>query len=53
MLHYAGPNTTDAPRRAYIQIMNAPPTANAQPQDRPWQQDEVAALARLATEKDS
>jgi ectoine hydroxylase-related dioxygenase (phytanoyl-CoA dioxygenase family) len=47
VLHYAGPNITDAPRRAYIQVQNAPPVENPAPDERPWQVEEVEALARL------
>jgi hypothetical protein len=46
-MHYAGPNTTDRPRRAYILVLSAPPTNRHAPADRPWQSDEKEALARL------
>jgi len=46
-LHYAGPNTTDRPRRAYILVMNTPPQPRETPEPRPWQDEEREALARL------
>jgi ectoine hydroxylase-related dioxygenase (phytanoyl-CoA dioxygenase family) len=46
-LHYAGPNTSDRPRRAYTLVLSAPPTRRDQPDARPWQDEERAALARL------
>lgn len=36
MLHYAGPNLTAAPRRAYIHVFSAPPRRRARPYHRPW-----------------
>ncbi len=35
-LHYAGPNLTGAPRRAYIHVFSAPPRRREQPYPRPW-----------------
>ena len=35
-LHYAGPNTTDRPRRAYANEFQLPPVKRAVPQDKPW-----------------
>jgi ectoine hydroxylase-related dioxygenase (phytanoyl-CoA dioxygenase family) len=46
-LHYAGPNTTDRPRRAYILVLSGPPTKRERPDARPWQEEERQALARL------
>ena len=36
MLHYAGPNRTGQPRRAYIHVFATPPRPRAQPYSRPW-----------------
>jgi len=36
-LHYAGPNTTDAPRRAYIVVFGLAPTPLERPWVLPWQ----------------
>lgn len=47
VLHYAGPNTTDVPRRAYIQVQSASPLPNPAPDERPWQTEEREALARI------
>jgi ectoine hydroxylase-related dioxygenase (phytanoyl-CoA dioxygenase family) len=44
-LHYAGPNTTANPRRAYILVMNAPPRPAERPDARPWLIEEQEALA--------
>lgn len=44
-LHYAGPNLTDAPRRAYILVFGAPPKRRDKPAYRPWQTEEREALA--------
>ncbi|MBI1335748.1 MAG: phytanoyl-CoA dioxygenase family protein [Phycisphaera sp.] len=35
-LHYAGPNSTDQPRRAYILEFEVPPHKRDKPQDFPW-----------------
>ena len=37
MLHYAGPNTTDQPRRAYIVVFGIPPEPLTHPWKLPWQ----------------
>lgn len=37
-LHYAGPNRTDHPRRAYILDALTPPTRRDQPLEMPWQE---------------
>lgn len=46
-LHYAGPNTTDRSRRAYILVLSAPFQRCETPDERPWQQEEKEALAKL------
>ena len=46
-LHYAGPNTTDQPRRAYILVFSGPPKKRDKPAHRPWQTEEQEALAKL------
>ncbi|MEX0775798.1 MAG: phytanoyl-CoA dioxygenase family protein [Phycisphaeraceae bacterium] len=38
MLHYAGPNTTDQPRRAYILVFGLEPQKLDQPWRLPWQE---------------
>ena len=35
-LHYAGPNRTDIPRRAYILMFTLPPDRRQQPREFPW-----------------
>jgi hypothetical protein len=35
-LHYAGPNLTGAPRRAYVLVFMTPAVAAAEPEARPW-----------------
>jgi ectoine hydroxylase-related dioxygenase (phytanoyl-CoA dioxygenase family) len=47
IMHYAGPNKTDNPRRAYILVLGAPALKRDQPADRPWQDEEREALAQL------
>jgi ectoine hydroxylase-related dioxygenase (phytanoyl-CoA dioxygenase family) len=42
-LHYAGPNRSDVPRRAYILVFGVPPTPRAVAQDFPWQRAQQAA----------
>lgn len=42
-LHYAGPNRSDAPRRAYIMGFAAPPTRCETPHDYHWQRPEWSA----------
>lgn len=37
LLHYAGPNTTDQPRRAYIVVFGTEPQKRDQPWRLPWQ----------------
>ncbi len=46
-LHYAGPNTTERARRAYILVLSAPSERRKSPAHRPWQEEERAALAAL------
>ena len=46
-MHYAGPNTTDQPRRAYILVLGAPAEKIKTPAERPWQDEEREALAKL------
>jgi len=50
-LHYAGPNTTDCPRRAYILVLGTPPKKRDTPAYRPWQTEEHEALATLKSLK--
>jgi ectoine hydroxylase-related dioxygenase (phytanoyl-CoA dioxygenase family) len=38
ILHYAGPNSTDNPRRAWITVVNAPSKDREAPAERPWLQ---------------
>jgi ectoine hydroxylase-related dioxygenase (phytanoyl-CoA dioxygenase family) len=47
IMHYAGPNTTDRPRRAYILVMSAPHGKREAPDERPWQTEAKEALAKL------
>jgi ectoine hydroxylase-related dioxygenase (phytanoyl-CoA dioxygenase family) len=46
-LHFAGKNTTDQPRRAYILVLSAPGRKRDRPAHRPWQEEEKKALAKL------
>jgi len=46
-LHYAGPNTTGNPRRAYILVMNAPHLPAENPDERPWLLEEQEALEKM------
>lgn len=50
-LHYAGPNTTDEPRRAYIQVYGLPTKKRAATRDFYWQK--IQQTARLARRKAS
>jgi ectoine hydroxylase-related dioxygenase (phytanoyl-CoA dioxygenase family) len=43
-LHYAGPNQTDEPRRAYILLFGVAPSPRAEPRDFPW--NTIKATAR-------
>jgi len=38
-MHYAGPNLTDLPRRAYIAVFSTPPRPLERPFNLPWQTD--------------
>jgi ectoine hydroxylase-related dioxygenase (phytanoyl-CoA dioxygenase family) len=42
-LHYAGPNRTDRPRRAYILVIGCPPLPAPHPWQLPWQPRESQA----------
>ena len=44
-LHYAGPNLSDEPRRAYIQVYALPTQRRDEPRNFPWQQ--VQRTARM------
>ncbi len=46
-LHYAGPNTTENPRRAYILVLGTPPIKRDSPLAKPWIDEEREALAKL------
>jgi ectoine hydroxylase-related dioxygenase (phytanoyl-CoA dioxygenase family) len=46
-LHYAGPNITDNPRRAYILVLGTPPLKRETPIQKPWIDEEREALAKL------
>jgi ectoine hydroxylase-related dioxygenase (phytanoyl-CoA dioxygenase family) len=46
-LHYAGPNTTDNPRRAYILVLGTEPLKRETPMQKPWIDEEREALAKL------
>ncbi len=48
-LHYAGPNRTNAARRAYINVFSAPPKKRAVPDSRPWLLEEQEALKKLSS----
>jgi ectoine hydroxylase-related dioxygenase (phytanoyl-CoA dioxygenase family) len=56
-MHYAGPNRSDIPRRAYIMIFKVPPVKRATPKDLYWNakkqtpREERAKQAREATMK--
>ncbi len=43
--HYAGPNSTNAPRYAYVLIFEAPPTPAERPRDYPWNLNRNTAAA--------
>ena len=42
-LHYAGPNVSDIPRRAYILGFGVPATPRATPRRFPWNEDQADA----------
>jgi hypothetical protein len=43
-LHYAGPNTSNHPRRAYILVMSGPAVPAEHPDERPWLEEERLAV---------
>ena len=45
-LHYAGPNRSDEPRRAYIQVKGLPTQKRSEPRAFPWQQLQQTARMR-------
>jgi hypothetical protein len=47
-LHYAGPNTSPRPRRAYILIFRAPATTRDHPVDNYWMREKRTARAARA-----
>jgi ectoine hydroxylase-related dioxygenase (phytanoyl-CoA dioxygenase family) len=51
MLHYAGPNTSESPRRAYTLIFGAKPVARAVPVDNYWMREK--RTERMQREKRS
>ncbi|MBI3830624.1 MAG: phytanoyl-CoA dioxygenase family protein [Planctomycetes bacterium] len=50
MLHYAGANRSDIPRRAYILVFSNPPKPATRTRAFPWQNRETACQARLKTQ---
>lgn len=51
MLHYAGPNTTDQPRRAYIMSYSVAATLRETPRSMPW--NDLKKTARTARLKEA
>jgi ectoine hydroxylase-related dioxygenase (phytanoyl-CoA dioxygenase family) len=49
-LHYAGPNRSDIPRRAYILAFGLPPTPRAEPRTFPWNDQKQTAREQRARE---
>jgi hypothetical protein len=47
-IHYAGPNASDRPRRAYILIMRAPPGRRDKPFDNYWMREKRTARSARA-----
>jgi len=47
-LHYAGPNRTDEPRRAYILLFGVPPSARSEPRDFYWNTSKTTARQQRA-----
>ncbi len=45
-LHYAGPNRTDQPRRAYIMVFGTPPQPRQTPRRFPWEEAKRTARMR-------
>lgn len=52
-LHYAGPNTTNEPRRAYIQVYALPTTKRDAPRDFYWQRMQKTARAQRARQAEA
>lgn len=46
-VHYAGPNTTNRPRRAFIWVMSTPGTPREVPDERPWIEEGNRAVRDL------
>lgn len=44
--HYAGPNGTDEPRRAYVLVFMGPAVAAERPEPRPWRTEEQRSRSR-------
>ncbi len=53
MMHYAGPNQTDAPRRAYILSYALPARPLAQPRRFPWMEEKKTARQQRRQEADA
>ena len=49
-LHYTGPNRSDAPRRAYIQVFSLPPRPRSSPRDFFWNRNKQTARTERARE---
>lgn len=47
-LHYTGPNHSDTPRRAYIQVFSLPPRARIEPRDFYWNRNKQTARNQRA-----
>jgi ectoine hydroxylase-related dioxygenase (phytanoyl-CoA dioxygenase family) len=52
-IHYAGPNQTDQPRRAYILIFAVPPVELEAPRDFYWQNWQTARQERARQSRES
>lgn len=50
ILHYAGPNRSDIPRRAYILLFRRPPVQRADARDFPWNTQKETARQQRADE---
>ena len=50
-LHYAGPNRSDAPRRAYILVYRTPPMPNTEGRRFPWNEEKRTARRERAARK--
>jgi hypothetical protein len=51
-LHESGPNTTDKPRRAYVNVWNNQPVRRLVPHDRPWYWRKKEARDKFNNEKE-